>query len=433
MRYRVLAAGCSVAVLIYIHRQSFAVALKDIQNTLSLSTTQAGWLVFFFMIAYGLFEMPAGLLGDRYGVRHVLPILVLGWSLTTALVALVVWLPEVWYLPFIVLLLLRFLFGMFQAGGFPLLSRMMTDWMTTKERASAQGAVWMSTRFGGMVAAPLVGGLVFVFGDWRYPLCLLSALGLVWCCLFWPWFRNRPEEKAGVNPAECELIAAGRAPRATSHAIPWDRMLRCRSVWFLCLTYGCGAFAANFYVTLLPAYLQNIRKLTEEETIWLSSLPFACGAVSCLVGGLLSDWFIRRTGNRKWGRRLNGTLSMAVGGIGWFLVPVAPDAVTLALVLCLIFFCNDLGIGPAWASCADVGERYAGTLGGAMNMVGSLAGALGGLIAGKLFGTTMVDGKMVYEDNPVVFIIYGCSFLLAALCWQGVDVTKTLADDATAA
>src|SRR5262249_30027681 len=150
--------------------------------------------------------------------------------------------------------------------------------------------------------------------------------------------------------------------------------LRSRSVWALCLMYGCGGFAANFYVTLLPVYLEKHRGLPEETAKLLHSLPFACGLVACLLGGVLSDWIIRRTGNRKWGRRLSGTVGTVVGSLGWLLVPAVDGPVALGVVLCVIFFCNDLSMGPAWASCADVGERYAGTVGGAMNMVGNLSG-----------------------------------------------------------
>jgi hypothetical protein len=92
----------------------------------------------------------------------------------------------------------------------------------------------------------------------------------------------------------------------------------------------------------------------------------------------------------------------------------------LALLLCLIFFCNDLGMGPAWAACADVGRRYAGTIGGAMNMVGNLAGAVGQSLAGVLFA---------YGFHDLVFVIFGSSFFLGTLCWQGVDVTRPVEPD----
>jgi hypothetical protein len=81
------------------------------------------------------------------------------------------------------------------------------------------------------------------------------------------------------------------------------------------------------------------------------------------------------------------------------------------------FFFNDLTMGPAWASCADVGERYAGTLSGAMNMTGSFLGAVGMALAGSLLHRGLAD---------LVFVLFACSYALASLCWLAVDVTKPL-------
>src|SRR5262249_26558502 len=156
------------------------------------------------------------------------------------------------------------------------------------------------------------------------------------------------------------------------------------SAWSLCFMYGGGGLAANFYVTLLPAYLANHRNLSDLEVNHLTSWPLAFGIISCLTGGVVSDWIIRRTGNRKWGRRLTGTVGTVLGAIGWMAIPFVQDVWLLGIVLCAVFFFNDLSMGPAWASAADIGERYTGTLGGAMNMVGNLGGAVGNLIAGYL-------------------------------------------------
>jgi MFS family permease len=178
--------------------------------------------------------------------------------------------------------------------------------------------------------------------------------------------------------------------------------------------YGFTGFAGNFYVTLLSSFLEDKRHLDRDTTSWLQSLPFAFGLVACVSGGLFSDWFIRRTGNRKWGRRLQGAVGLAVGAVGWLALNWVGPTWALAAVLCLIFFCNDLSMAPAWAACADIGERHAGTLGGAMNMIGNVLGALGNLVAGWLWS---------WDLTALVFVIYGCSYALASACWLCVDVT----------
>src|SRR5690348_13978728 len=113
-----------------------------------------------------------------------------------------------------------------------------------------------------------------------------------------------------VNAAERELIEAGRpAAPALAAPLPWSRFLASRNVWALSLMYGFVGFAGNFITSLLNIYLRDHRQLSDRTTAWLAGLPLACGIVSCLLGGVGSDWLIRRTGSRKWGRRLVGGLA----------------------------------------------------------------------------------------------------------------------------
>jgi ACS family glucarate transporter-like MFS transporter len=78
---------------------------------------------------------------------------------------------------------------------------------------------------------------------------------------------------------------------------------------------------------------------------------------------------------------------------------------------------NDLNIAPAWAACADVGESYAGTISGAMNMIGQFGGAIGMSLAGTLLHR---------GHSQALFVVFACSYALAALCWFAIDVTRPL-------
>ncbi len=418
VRFQVLALGCSLALLTYIHRQAFVRAMPEIKNDLDLNTEQMGYLAAAFLVAYGIFQVPCGLIGDRLGARHLLTILVLGWSLLTGVAALTGVVPTGVGWQFSFLLALRFLFGIFQAGGFPVWARVMADWIPVSERGSGQGTVWMFSRVGGALSPFLFLWLFQYFGTWRTPLWVLAGLGLVWCAVFWPWFRNRPEDMPQVNAAERELIASGReAAVAQRGPVPWRKLFTSLSVWSLCLMYGFVGFSGNFITNLLPLYLADNRKLTPETTTWLAGLPLAFGVVSCVLGGFLSDFVSRRWGSRKWGRRLIASVGLALAGLALLAVPWVEAVWLLALLLSASFFFNDLSIGPAWAACADVGEHYAGTISGAMNMIGQFAGAAGMALAGVLLQRGHAE---------LLFIVFAGSYALAAVCWFGVDVTKPI-------
>src|SRR5207248_1058635 len=97
--------------------------------------------------------------------------------------------------------------------------------------------------------------------------------------------------------------------------LPWSRFLGSRNVWALCLMYGFVGFSGNFITALLPVYLKDHRHLDGDTRAWVSGLPLGFGIVSCVLGGVLSDWLILRTGSRAWGRRLVGCVSLALAGL----------------------------------------------------------------------------------------------------------------------
>ncbi len=198
-------------------------------------------------------------------------------------------------------------------------------------------------------------------------------------------------------------------------------MLGSLSIWSLCLMYGFTGFSGNFFTNMLPLYLSEHRHLSLNGTAWLSAMPLAAGVVACILGGTASDWAIRRWKDRKWGRRFVGMIGLGLAGPAFLATLWCHDVWTLGLLLTLTFFGNDLSMGPAWASCADIGERYAGTVSGAMNMVSALAGAGGTALAGYLFQ---------HGRPELVFIIFAGVYVLASLCWLGVDVTRRLSDEA---
>lgn len=418
VRFLVLAAACSLAVVTYIHRVGFATAVSEIREPIGLSDGQIGALMAAFMVAYGLFEIPWGMLGDRVGVRSVLSIVILCGSALTGALALVFWLPPRTAWSFGALFALRFLFGAFQAGTFPAISRMIADWIPMDERGRVQGVLWTFSRLGGVIAPVLLVWLFEVTGDPRRAFVLIAMLGVAWCAAFWPWFRNRPEDAAAVNEAERLLILRGRSARGGGghESPPWSRALRSRSVWSLCLMYGCLGYSGNFFITLLPTYLTTHRGLGSETTATLTSLPFAFGIAACLFGGVVSDLCIRRFGPR-WGRPLIGSVGMAAAAAAILAIPWAADVRLLGLLLCLTFAGNDLAMAPAWAAAADIGERHAGALSGMMNMAASLTAALGAVVTGRMFGESGLT---------VPFVIFSAAYLAGAVCWLGVDGSRTL-------
>src|ERR1051326_4153621 len=77
----------------------------------------------------------------------------------------------------------------------------------------------------------------------------------------------------------------------------------------------------------------------------------------------------------RWGRPLQGIIAYALGGVCMVVAVLAtPHHIVLAYsALCLSSFVKDFGMPASWATTIDIGHRYSGTVGGAMNTLGNLA------------------------------------------------------------
>src|SRR6266404_4594879 len=170
-RYWVIFFAVTLAILSYIDRVCISQAAPEIAKELKFSDIEIGHLFGAFALAYALFEIPGGWLGDWMGPRKVLLRIVLWWSAFTALTG-VMW-------NFYSLWITRFLFGAGEAGCFPNLTKALTTCLPPVERVRAQGIMWMSARWGGAFTPLLVVQVLKVM-SWRHAFELFGGIGLIW-------------------------------------------------------------------------------------------------------------------------------------------------------------------------------------------------------------------------------------------------------------
>jgi MFS family permease len=440
VRYGVLGFACSLSMITYLDRVCFGTVAPHIQREFGLSDLQKGMLFSAFALAYAVFEVPSGWLGDVFGPRRTLIRIVLWWSFFTALTGSIF--PSAAWpaFAFVAMLSVRFLFGMGEAGAYPNIARAFHNWFPFHERGFAQGTVWMAGRFAGGITPLIVLALLFQGADsqvvhWRYCFWIFGSVGVVWCVLFWWWFRDRPEQKAGVNEAELQLIRADQGPPQVAEAlVPWSRLLSNVNLWTLCLMYFCGSYGWYFNITYLPGYLERQYGVTQGDKwsldFWrfsfMAGAPLLFGSLACLLGGLLTDFFIRRTGNRKWGRRLFGVVGHGLCALCYFAALFAQNVWVFVFAIALAAFWNDITMGSAWASCLDIGRRYSGIVSGCMNTVGNLGGAVAGYVTGWILEANAGDRALGWHIN---FLTFTGVYVVAALLWLRFDSTKPVLPD----
>jgi MFS family permease len=466
----VLGFAAALSMITYLDRVAISSGQSKFIADLGLtSEADLKWVFTAFTIAYSIFEVPSGWLGDVFGPKSVLIRIVLWWSLFTAITGVIGMHVGGYVLGTLgVLVVVRFLFGMGEAGAYPNITRALHNWFPFRERGFAQGSVWMSARLMGgltpMVWMVLAEGVSIpawlsasgaawtipsLLPHWRATFWLFGAIGVVWCLLFWRWFRDRPEQKRSVNAAELALIRESAAESQAGHArIPWLKILQSRNLWVLCLMYACQSYGWYFYITYLPRFLEQQHGVDPKSFVGAiyKGGPLWMGAIGCLAGGFLTDWFIRRTGNRRWGRRVFGAIGHACCGLCFLLCPFAPTAFWFFLAISLAGFSADLTMGSSWALCQDIGRRHAAIVAGFMNMIGNAGGALANVATGMILEShlaakasglgVVVEQLSAADKTPALmhgyqinFLIYAAVHVIGVLCWLSVDSTKPVAPE----
>lgn len=406
-----------LAAVMYLDRVCISQSQHLISKDLGLDKIQMGWAMTVFGIAYGIFEIPGGWMGDRIGPRSVLTRVVAWWSFFTIATG--------WAWNWISLLVIRFLFGAGEAGCFPNLTKAFSNWFKGQDRTYAQSLTWLAARWSGAFT-PLVVVAVLEFATWRQSFFIFGSIGFFWAFFFFRWFRNSPEQHPGVNAAERELLA--EPAEALTHkeskaGVPWAQFFGSVSVWLMCVQYACQSYGFWFYLTWMPTYIREQFGLEKAErylAALLAAPPLFLAGISCVLTGYLTPWLVRRFGgNVGRVRRILGVSGHSMACV-MLLVSASQTNPILAMVA-MGFSCfgNDMAMPGSWAGCMDMGGRFSGTLSGIMNTWGSIGGLLAPLTVPYILQAANNNWKIV------ILVIAGWYFV-GALCWLGIDPVTRL-------
>lgn len=164
VRYAVVAVAVLMAILLYLDRYCVSFAERYIKEDLRLTESQTAWFLSVFFWSYALGQVPCGWLGDRFGVRGVLALYILAWSLFTALIGVADGIVS--------LLVMRLGCGLAQAGAFPACGNLLSKWIPLSSRGTASALVALGGRIGGAIAPILTAYLMVVFVPLATPALL---------------------------------------------------------------------------------------------------------------------------------------------------------------------------------------------------------------------------------------------------------------------
>jgi ACS family glucarate transporter-like MFS transporter len=419
-RYGVLAFLCSLSFVLYLDRVCIGQAAPAIQKELDLSNTEMGYALSAFVLAYGLFEVPTGRWGDRFGSRGVLARIVIWWSAFTALTGAAANLA--------MLVAVRFLFGAGEAGAYPNAARVLARWFPRSQRGAAQGLMLTSAQIGATISPRVAQWLIDDVG-WRWTFVVFSAIGIVWAVAFYRWFRDDPARHPSVNEAERSLIAAGAPADAHGehHApIPWRAIGASPNVWLLGVVQTCSAAASYMYMMWYPSYLQQARGVSADDASWMSSLVLFGGAVGVLASGFVNDWLGRITSYHPGRFRVYGFLGTA-GSAAVLAVSVqCESAWTTSAWAALAFALAISQQATFWNVTTEISGKNLGSIFGLMNSLGVPGAFVSTMFLGRFADWMAQQGYAGRAQWDPAFYIYAAVLLVGACCWLAVDARKKI-------
>jgi len=409
VRYRVLWMAFLLAIITFLDRVCISIAAPYMMDDLGLTLVQMSLVFSAFTLAYSLFEVPSGWLGDVMGTRRVLTRIVLWWSAFTALTGAAQGYGS--------LLAIRFLFGAGEAGAFPNAVRSFSHWFPVRERGRANGVLFFGSRLGGALTAPLALALIQLWG-WRATFAVFGCAGVVWAVVWYRSYRDTPAQHPAVDSAELAWITQDGPAAGRESGTPWRAILSSPNLYAICAMYFALGYGLYFYFTWLPTYLTRELGFSAITGGFFSMLPFLLAGAADLAGGWYTDR-LAHTHGLKHARCTLGSLSFAACALLLLVSTAVGSPVAKAVLLAVALATADFALSACWAVCLDVGARHAGVVTGFMNTSGNLGGLIGPLVVG-----VMVER---WQSWTYPFYVTAAVYMMGALAWLAIDPHKRIA------
>ncbi|MBN3728137.1 MFS transporter [Burkholderia sp. Ac-20379] len=374
----VLALLCAMSFILYLDRVNLAAAAGPIKAELGLSNTTLGVAFSAFGYTYAIFQIIGGWLADRMGARRTLLLCGSIWVVATIATGMVGGLAS--------LCAARLLLGVGEGAALPAQARAIANWFQAKDRGFVQGITHSSSRLGNAVAPTLVALLATLY-SWRLSFIIVGVMTALWIVVWVLYYRDDPRAHPRVNERElAQLPAIAVAGAQARVPTPWRRIAGRMSPSIV--VYFCQVWSNTLFFSWVPLYFLHGYGLNLKESAIFSSGVFLAGVVGDVLGGLISDRVLKRTGSIRLARQ--GVIAFSLLGAFACMIPVmlSHDLTIVTLALSGAFFMLELTIGPIWAVPMDVAPQHAGTASGMLNTGAALATIVSPVVFGAVIDRT---------------------------------------------
>lgn len=381
-------------VTAYLDRMVMATAIPYIADEFNLTPLAMGGVMSAFFVGYALFQIPGGLLADKFGAQKVMLTGIAWWSVFTAVTGMASNLAH--------MLIVRVAFGVGE-GIFPAASyRTISNWFPHKDRGTATGLMMSSNAFGPALAPLFVVAIMAAWG-WRMVFYSLFIPGVIMCLLIWRLIPDNPAHSKGISQAELAELKADQAAQVeTSHVSFWE-IIKVPAVWRTFVSFFFFDITLWGFLSWLPSYLVKARGFELTKMGITASLPFFAGTAGIILFCWLSD--TRFAHNRK--------------------IPVIMTQIPGAICLYLTYAVADPSLAIAFETLG--GFFLFGAFGALMALPMS---AISSAITGRAMGFVNMAGQTAGFLSPILIgylvQLSGGSFGTSFACLVGATVLSVL-------
>ena len=434
LRYLILLMLFIATTINYADRATIAIAGADIQSDLGISSITLGYIFSAFGWAYVLGQIPGGWLLDRFGSRKVYAYSIFFWSFFTLLQAGIDQLSIALAIPF--LFLLRFLVGLSEAPSFPGNARIVAAWFPTSERGRASAVFNSAQYFATALFAPLLGWIVYNFG-WQHVFIVMGVIGIIFSAVWLKVIYN-PEDHPSISKTELDYIASNGAlvdmdvKQKKNDGPNWSLIKQLLSTRMLVGVY-IGQYGINaityFFLTWFPVYLVQEKGMTILKAGFVASLPAICGFLGGILGGVISDWLLKRGSSLTAARKIPIIFGMTLSTT-MFACNYVEQEWLIVGIMAFAFFGKGLG-ALGWAVVADTSpKQIAGLSGGLFNTFGNLASITTPIIIGYIINTTgSFEWALIYVAANALLAIVSYLFIVGPI--KRVELTSSTIENTT--
>jgi ACS family glucarate transporter-like MFS transporter len=419
-RYAIVAMLFVVTAVNYADRATLSIAGPALSKDLGLDAVTMGYVFSAFGWSYVIGQLPGGWLLDRFGSKAVYFASIVLWSFFTMLQGGITFLTATAASAVVVLFSLRFLVGLSEAPSFPANGRIVAAWFPAKERGTASAIFNSAQYFATVLFAPIMGWITHSYG-WPYVFCFMGVVGII-VGVVWLKVVHGPKDHPSVNAAELDYLRQGGAlvdmDRArkdnTAQDTPkWSyvkQLLGNRMLLGVYIAQYCITTLTYFFLTWFPVYLVKERGFSILNAGFVAALPAVCGFAGGVLGGIVSDYLLRKGKSLTVSRKTPIVIGMLLS-TSMIACNYVDSATLVVIIMALAFFGKGLG-ALGWAVVSDTSPKEIAGLSGALfNTFGNTAAITTPIVIGYLVkGTGSFGPALVFvAANALVAVI---SYLL---------------------